>query len=125
MNSQDEILNKHADIIDSYLSYEPTDLICLKAQFISMLEYLCSPTGRTNHNCVSLNDHAMLNDDWLAAKLPDDFKDLIIYMAGALHDTFGAPDIAKSELGTPEQLLERAKKLKAEPAHRPYLDNAR
>lgn len=115
MNSQDEILNKHADIIDAYLSYEPTDLICLKAQFVSMLEYLCSPTGRTKHNCNSLNDHAIINDDWLKAKLPADFKDLIINMAGALHDTFGAPHVAESCEALPEQLLEQAKKLKAEP----------
>ncbi len=54
----------------------------------------------------------MLNDTWLATSLPDDYHDLIVNMAGALHDTFGAPDVAESCEALPEQLLEQAKQLK-------------
>ena len=124
MNSQDNILNKHVEIIDAYLAHQPINLICLKMQFISMLEYLSSPIGRTKDNCNKLDDHVVLNNLWLDAKVPDDFHSLMLNIAGALHDTFGAPHIAESCNSLPEQLLAKAKKLKAEPGHGLYRENA-
>jgi hypothetical protein len=57
----------------------------------------------------------MLDDDWerpWGDRLPDDFQDVLADMAGALHDTVSAPEVASNFDSTPEQLLGRAEKLR-------------
>jgi hypothetical protein len=56
-----------------------------------------------------------MSDDWERDwdELPEECIDILADMAGALHDTVKAPEIAHNFDSTPEQLLERAKKLQA------------
>jgi hypothetical protein len=48
---------------------------------------------------------------WDADQLPEPFVDILNDMGSALHDTVSAPLIAANFQSTPEQLLERARRL--------------
>ncbi|MCC6547948.1 hypothetical protein IT570_12350, partial [Candidatus Sumerlaeota bacterium] len=43
--------------------------------------------------------------------LPESFGEILNDMGGALHDTVTAPEIAQNFESTPEQLLERVRKI--------------
>ena len=74
-----------------------------------LLEYLASPAGRTNANCVAADYFFMHNDRWERdwEHLPESYQDLFGYLGDALHDTVSAPEIAENFDNTPEQLLAR------------------
>jgi hypothetical protein len=78
----------------------------------AVLQFLTAPTNRTDDNCRAV-DSAIMSDDelWLSLesleRSHDELHDIIADMAGALHDTVSAPEIAGNFESTPEQLLSR------------------
>jgi hypothetical protein len=89
----------------------PPQLPQLRAALIEVLEFLASPRGRTNVNCHAVDSFLMRYETWGGDRLPQPFVDVLADMAGALHDTITAPNIAANFESTPEQLLERARRL--------------
>ena len=53
----------------------------------------------------------MHDELWAERNLPNPFHDIFADIAGALHDTVSAPEIAENFESTPEQLLKRAREL--------------
>ena len=93
------------------LQRTPAELPPLRAALIAVLEFLASPRGRTDANCRAVDSFLMRDETWDADRLPQAYVDILADMAGALHDTITAPDIAANFESTPEQLLERARLL--------------
>jgi hypothetical protein len=56
----------------------------------------------------------MADGRWVERNLPDPFHDIFAHIAGALHDTASAPEIAENFDSTLEQLLKRARELSTE-----------
>lgn len=77
-----------------------------------LLTFLASRKGRTDSNCRFV-DYGLMHDDevWDSIELIEvtdpNLADVIRDMAGALHDTVSAPNIAQNFESTPEQLLAR------------------
>jgi hypothetical protein len=97
--------------VQSILAYNAPDLSELKKSLINLFEYLSSPNGRTDENCIAINSFFMFDDLWVDRDLPDRFHEIFVDMSGALHDAVSAPENAEDFYSTPEQLLERAKEL--------------
>ncbi len=95
----------------------PADLPHLKASLDRLLTFLCSPIGRTHANCVETDRFILWHFDWPVTweHLPESYTDVLGDIGGTLHDTFGAPEIAENFDSTPEQLLERVRRLPVEP----------
>ena len=58
-----------------------------------------------------MNTFEQLYEVWDGDELPQPFVDILADMSGVLHDTVSAPDITANFESTPEQLLERARRL--------------
>ncbi len=101
--------------VQSALAGTHLDLIALKEALIQLLQYLASAEGRTDGNCRAVDLFFLLDDLWVKRNLPAPFCDLFGDMGGCLHDAVSAPKIAENFDSTPEQLLERAKRLSTEP----------
>ncbi|MCP3681315.1 MAG: hypothetical protein GY861_01370 [bacterium] len=92
----------------------PINLHAVHAATIAILEFLVIPKNRTDANCVTV-DSVLMYDDALWDRLEaledshSKLNSVIADMAGALHDTVSAPEIAANVESTPEQLLERAR----------------
>ena len=95
---------------------EAIDLHRVVHSLDALLQYLCSPEGRTDGNCRFVDSFFMEYDAWAERGLPVPLHDILADMAGALHDTCSAPDIARNFDSTPEQLLARLRRLSTEPA---------
>jgi len=93
------------------LQRTPAELPALRAAIIAMLEFLTTPRGRTDANCRTVDSFLMRDETWDDDRLPQVYVDILADMAGALHDTITALDIATNFESTPEQLLERARRL--------------
>src|SRR5262245_52664048 len=93
------------------LQRTPAELSALRAAIIAVLEFLASPRGRTDANCRTVDSFLMRDETWDGDRFPQAYVDVLADMAGALHDTITAPDIAANFESTPEQLLERARRL--------------
>ena len=106
------VLVPHVRRLHDALAARPLDLRFARSAMIALLEFLCSPAGRTDANCRAVDTFFMLDECWLSDELPESYHDIIGDMGGALHDTVTAPHIAESFDSTPEQLLARARALK-------------
>ena len=100
--------------VQSVLANGTLDLEVLKHSLMGLFEYLSSEDGRTDDNCCAVDSFFMFDDLWVERNLPDPFHDIFADVAGALHDTVSAPEIAENFNSTPEQLLKRARKLSTE-----------
>jgi len=100
--------------VQSVLANGTLDLEVLKHSLMGLFEYLSSEDGRTDDNCCAVDSFFMFDDLWVERNLPDPFHDIFADVAGALHDTVSAPEIAENFNSTPEQLLKRARKLGTE-----------
>jgi hypothetical protein len=100
--------------IQSVLTKGILELEELKRTLVALLEYLSSDVGRTEANCRAVDLFFMLDDLWAKRDLPDHFHEIFADIAGALHDTVSAPEIAENFDSTPEQLLRRARDLSTE-----------
>lgn len=89
------------------------NISALKSAVMNILLFLTTPEGRTNANCWAVDLFFSIDDNWQEKwpEVPDLLKDVISDMGGALHDTFGSPEIAKQFDSTPEQLLKRVEEL--------------
>ena len=91
------------------------DLPTLGESLVVLLSFLCEPENRTDANCRAVDLFFAVDDHWDVRwdTLPEDYKGLLDDMGGALHDTAKALDVAENFASTPEQLLMRARGLKA------------
>jgi hypothetical protein len=84
----------------------------LRLLVTDLLTFLASGKGRTDSNCRFV-DYGLMNDDdvWSRIELVESADPILAEvlgdMAGALHDTVRAPNIARNFDSTPEQLLAR------------------
>jgi len=97
--------------VQSFMAHNVPDLPELKKSLINLFEYLSSPNGRTDENCIAINSFFMFDDLWVDRNLPDHFHEIFVDMSGALHDAVSAPENAENFDSTPEQLLNRAREL--------------
>lgn len=114
MDRQDpsQLVRAHLSAIAAIVRERPVAVAQLRAETESLLAYLSSAEGRTDENCRAV-DSALMSDNelWTVidevevsdARLAGVLRD----MAGALHDTVSAPEIAANFESTPEQLLSR------------------
>ncbi|MGD0743934.1 MAG: hypothetical protein ABSA45_02155 [Verrucomicrobiota bacterium] len=107
----DEMLRPLLETLHHCLTRTSADLPSLKAAVIGVLEFLASPRGRTDANCRAVDFFLIRDGAWDADVLPQSYVDVLADMSGALHDTVFAPNIATNFESTPEQLLERARRL--------------
>jgi hypothetical protein len=91
------------------------DLRRLKAELISLFEYLCSIEGRTQDNCTAVDAFFTTDDLWVRKELPEDFHEVFAYASEALHDTVSNPAVSGNFGCTPEQLLGKTRELSTEP----------
>lgn len=91
----------------------PPDLHALKEALVALMSFLCETANRTDANCRAVDLFFMMDDHWSVRwdGLPEDFRELLDDIGGALHDTVSAPAIAESFASTPEQLRDRATRL--------------
>ena len=93
------------------LATRPVDLALARSAMTALVEFLCTPSGRTDANCRAVDTFFMLDDCWLNDDLPEKYHDIIADMGGQLHDTVEAPHMAENFDSTPEQLLARVRAL--------------
>lgn len=84
------------------------DAAALTAAVERVLVFLTTPEGRTDANC-SVTDVfiSSTEDRWRSSAIAPILED----MGGTLHDAIHAPNIARTFEATPEQLLERIRKV--------------
>jgi len=78
-----------------------------------LLGFLASAVGRTNGNVWTADLFFCLPEEWGGdwSHLPDEFRNILDDMGGALHDTLSYPEIAADSDALPEQLLERVNRI--------------
>jgi hypothetical protein len=103
-------LNQLIPPVCEAIDAKPTDTAAIKKALDALLTFLASPAGRTDANCVAV-DHFFCHPEygWDSGwdRLPESLVEILSDMAGALHDTIKAPEIAANFESTPEQLLRR------------------
>jgi hypothetical protein len=89
------------------------NLPALRDALVALLSFLCEPENRTSDNCRAVDLFFAVDDHWSVKWdiLPENYQCLLDDVGGALHNTVNAPDIAQNFSSTPEQLLDRARKL--------------
>lgn len=101
------------------IAREPPNLAAMKASLERIMEFLCTPQGRTDANCNATFMFFLLTERWPAGSpdgwdhLPEDYAEILDDIAGCLHDTIESPEIARNFDSTPEQMLERIRILPA------------
>jgi len=99
------LLYRVCDVITA----KPVVLPALHRALEELLEFLGSPSGRTNANCWAADMFFALESgcdvEW--DELPAGYRMLIDDIGGALHDTVSTPQVAEEFESTPEQLLDR------------------
>ena len=107
-------LKKLVEAVKNCIIERPTDLKKLNSSLENLFSFLTTPTGRTNENCEETDLYFCLHEDhgfnW--DYLPKDYQLILDDIGGLLHDTIKDPHIAQNFESTPEQLLERIRKLK-------------
>lgn len=106
-------LHNLLDSVHGEVNREKSDLPKLKESLERLLVFLGSAGGRTNANCCATDSFFSDDENWPVgwAHLPDAFGEILSDLGGCLHDTVTAPEIAKNFESTPEQLLERVRKI--------------
>jgi len=90
------------------------DLAALRDSLERLLAFLTSGPGRTDANCSTVF-HFFDSTESAWRVLREDFLAIFDDMSGTLHDAIYAPDIARTFEATPEQLLERVRRIATEP----------
>lgn len=107
----DAALRPLVERLHQCLTLKPVDSPALKAAIVGVLVFLASAKGRTDANCRAVDYFLAQDEVWDAEQVPEPFVDILADMSTALHDTISAPVIAANFQSTPEQLLERARRL--------------
>ncbi len=104
---------KLAESVYTIACQQKPDLILLKSKLNQLIDFLCSPEGRTHKNCWAVNLYFSTKKNWpdCFKHLPKDIYEILFDIGGQLHDTFNAPEIAANFYSLPEQLRERIRKL--------------
>ena len=79
----------------------------------TLLTWLTNPKNNNDNNCREI-DYFVAYDivgTPQYEKLPADIQEIIFDIGSSLSDTFTAPKVANNFLSTPEQLLNRIRKL--------------
>jgi len=89
------------------------DLVQLKNKLNQLIEFLCSPEGRTHENCCTVDRYFSCKEDWpnCIENLPQDLYEILFDIGGTLHDAIQNPKIAANFYSLPEQLRERIRKI--------------
>ena len=93
------------------LQREPVQPLRIRTTLTDLLEFLASPSGRTDANCRAVDSFLGQDAAWDGERLPPAYVDILADMSSALHDTILAPEIAANFESTPEQLLARVRAL--------------
>lgn len=86
------------------------DVVTLRGALHALVEFLASEAGRTDANC-STTYYFMTNTEDLWRDISEPLRGILNDMSGTLQDSIYAPDIARTFEATPEQLLERIRRL--------------
>ncbi|MHC4511578.1 MAG: hypothetical protein ACYTAO_21940 [Planctomycetota bacterium] len=94
----------------------PADPLGLKVALVALMSFLCEPQHRNDETCWLVDTFFSVEDHWSRRweGLPQDYRQLLDDIGGALHDTVRAPTTAHNFGSTPEQLLHRAKRLEVD-----------
>ncbi|HKR63176.1 MAG TPA: hypothetical protein VJZ00_05535 [Thermoanaerobaculia bacterium] len=87
------------------------DAMSLQSALDALLAFLASESGRTDANC-SVTHHFIDATESRWRDVPGELHAILDDMSGALHESIYAPHIARTFESTPEQLLERIRKLR-------------
>lgn len=106
-------LSKLIEAVRGCLVERPTDFSRLKSSLCDLLSYLTTPSGRTHENCRDVDLFFCLHGDnnWNWDHLPEEFRLVLDDIGGQLHDTVEHPEVAINFESTPEQLLDRVRKI--------------
>lgn len=94
---------------------QPTHPAALRSALEALLAFLASSSGRNKQNCEAVDSFFCWPEiygwkgDW--RHLPEAFQEVLEDIGGALHDTISAPETARNFDSTPEQLLDRVRKI--------------
>jgi hypothetical protein len=94
---------------DVHMSW--TDETALTRTLEALLTFLASAAGRTDANC-SVTHHFMSATEEQWRSTPEPLRAILDDMSGTLHDSIHAPNIARTFEATPEQLLERVRRVR-------------
>jgi hypothetical protein len=94
-----------------YAAIDGGDAAALRATLEALLVFLASDAGRTDANCATTDYFFALTEQEWSPLVPEAFRLILDDMSGTLHDTIYAPKIATTFESTPEQLLERVRRL--------------
>lgn len=86
------------------------DRRALQASLERLLEFLTTSAGRTDANCSTTDGFIAATED-LWRGVDEELRAILDDMGGTLHDAVHAPNIARTFEATPEQLLERVRRL--------------
>ncbi|MHC4143820.1 MAG: hypothetical protein ACYSUD_03475 [Planctomycetota bacterium] len=91
----------------------PVELHALKEALVVLMSFLWEAVNRTDANCRAVDLFFLMDDHWGVRwdNLPEDFRELLDDIGGALHDTVSSPAIAEDFASTPEQLRDRSVRL--------------
>ena len=101
---------------DAYQQINTTNpkLSAIKVSLENLFVYLTTPTGRTSANCHATDLFFTLADWNVNWKVhPEQLKEIIDDIGGALHDTITHPEVAQNFNSLPEQLLDRIHNLES------------
>jgi len=107
-------LQKLIEAVHGCIIERPTDLVRLNLSMENLIGFLTMPVGHTNQNCKETDLYFCLHDNngFNCDHLPEDYQLILDDIGGQLHDTIESPEVAKNFESTPEQLLERIRKIK-------------
>jgi hypothetical protein len=88
------------------------DPASLRSSLEQLLVFLASEAGRTDANC-SVTHHFIEASEERWREVPGELHAILDDMSGALHESIYAPHIARTFESTPEQLLERVRRVVA------------
>ena len=86
------------------------DAAGLRTSLEALLTFLASDAGRTDANCSTTYNFIHASEE-LWREAPETLRAILDDMSGTLHESIYAPDIARTFEATPEQLLERVRRI--------------
>lgn len=115
MKSVSKELRPLLSVVYNQIQVPEVNLQILKDSLINLMSFLNKPENRTNDNYQAVDSFFCIEDHWNKRwnDLPQDYQEILDDISGCLHDAISYPEIAKNFSSTPEQLLDRIKKLES------------
>lgn len=98
--------------VEAHLAQIEGKLLALRGSLERLLKFLSSDEGRSDDNCRSTEAfffRRRTSQDW--GSLPEAYVDILNDLASILRDAVSAPAIGENFEATPEQLLDRVRRL--------------